>query len=183
MGQSAPKTCERPVLFDQIEARPGRVAEVRRAGAGFFYLEDRERTLNSPTDKIMLSLTAFADELERARGRHRTTDAMIARPGPAASLAATRSATATSAPPRVTSRETLATAAVEGGRALLREVLSAPLMFQPSAEGYTFRGPVILGQLIAGAINEGVQQAGTHKVSSPMGFIERCSLPFRGVAA
>lgn len=30
----------------------------------FFYLEDRERTLDSPTDKIMLSLTAFADELE-----------------------------------------------------------------------------------------------------------------------
>jgi len=33
----------------------------------FFYLEDRERTLESPTDKIMLSLTAFADEMERAR--------------------------------------------------------------------------------------------------------------------
>jgi hypothetical protein len=31
----------------------------------FFYLEDRERTLDSPTDKIMLSLTAFADQLER----------------------------------------------------------------------------------------------------------------------
>jgi hypothetical protein len=31
----------------------------------FFYLEDRERKLDSPTDKIMLSLTAFADELER----------------------------------------------------------------------------------------------------------------------
>ena len=34
----------------------------------FFYLEDRERTLDSPTDKIMLSLTAFADELEREQG-------------------------------------------------------------------------------------------------------------------
>jgi hypothetical protein len=33
----------------------------------FFYLEDRERTLDSPTDKIMLSLTAFADELEREK--------------------------------------------------------------------------------------------------------------------
>ena len=33
----------------------------------FFYLEDRERTLDSPTDKIMLSLPAFADELERER--------------------------------------------------------------------------------------------------------------------
>ena len=43
----------------------------------FFYLEDRERTLDSPTDKIMLSLTAFADELERERARQRTYDAMV----------------------------------------------------------------------------------------------------------
>lgn len=42
----------------------------------FFYLEDRERTLDSPTDKIMLSLTAFADEQERDRARQRTYDAM-----------------------------------------------------------------------------------------------------------
>ena len=32
----------------------------------FFYLEDRERTLDSPTDKIMLSLTTFADVLSNA---------------------------------------------------------------------------------------------------------------------
>ena len=43
----------------------------------FFYLEDRERTLDSPTDKIMLSLTAFADELEREKARQRTHDAMV----------------------------------------------------------------------------------------------------------
>jgi DNA invertase Pin-like site-specific DNA recombinase len=43
----------------------------------FFYLEDRERTLDSPTDKIMLSLTAFADELEREKARQRTRDAMV----------------------------------------------------------------------------------------------------------
>ena len=42
----------------------------------FFYLEDRERTLETPTDKIMLSLTAFADELEREKARQRTYDAM-----------------------------------------------------------------------------------------------------------
>jgi DNA invertase Pin-like site-specific DNA recombinase len=42
----------------------------------FFYLEDRERTLDSPTDKIMLSLTTFADELEREKARQRTYDAM-----------------------------------------------------------------------------------------------------------
>src|SRR5262245_29846976 len=42
----------------------------------FFYLEDRERTLDSPTDKVMLSLTAFADELERDKTRQRTYDAL-----------------------------------------------------------------------------------------------------------
>ena len=43
----------------------------------FFYLEDRERTLDSPTDKIMLSLTASADELEREKARQRAYDAML----------------------------------------------------------------------------------------------------------
>jgi DNA invertase Pin-like site-specific DNA recombinase len=43
----------------------------------FFYLEDRERTLDSLTDKIMLSLTTFADELEREKNRQRTRDAML----------------------------------------------------------------------------------------------------------
>lgn len=43
----------------------------------FFYFEDRERTLDSPTDKIMMSLTAFADELEREKARQRTYDAML----------------------------------------------------------------------------------------------------------
>jgi site-specific DNA recombinase len=42
----------------------------------FFYLSDRERTLDSPMDKVMLSLTAFADELEREKARQRTYDAM-----------------------------------------------------------------------------------------------------------
>ena len=42
----------------------------------FFYLEDRERTLDSPTDKVMLSLTAFADELEREKASQRTRDAL-----------------------------------------------------------------------------------------------------------
>jgi DNA invertase Pin-like site-specific DNA recombinase len=43
----------------------------------FFYLEDRERTLDSPLDKMTLSLTAFADELEREKARQRTTDALL----------------------------------------------------------------------------------------------------------
>ena len=66
--------------------RDGLCAEAARAAGVrvFFYLEDRERTLDSPTDKIMLSLTAFADELEREKARQRTYDAMIrkARAGP-----------------------------------------------------------------------------------------------------
>lgn len=33
----------------------------------FFYLDDRHRTLESPTDKVLLSLTAFADEIEREK--------------------------------------------------------------------------------------------------------------------
>lgn len=40
------------------------------------YLENRQRTLDSPTDKIMLSLAAFADELEREKARQRTADAL-----------------------------------------------------------------------------------------------------------
>jgi len=43
----------------------------------FFYLEDRERTLDTPVDKIMLQLTNFADEMERDRARARTYDAML----------------------------------------------------------------------------------------------------------
>ena len=43
----------------------------------FFYLENRERTLESPTDKIMLSLTTFADELELEKARQRTYDAIL----------------------------------------------------------------------------------------------------------
>ena len=43
----------------------------------FYYLEDRERTLESPTDKLMLSVTAFADEMEREKARQRTHDALV----------------------------------------------------------------------------------------------------------
>jgi DNA invertase Pin-like site-specific DNA recombinase len=42
----------------------------------FFYLEDRERTFDSPTDKLLMSVIAFADELEREKARQRTYDAM-----------------------------------------------------------------------------------------------------------
>ncbi len=42
----------------------------------FFYLEDRERTLDTAMDKIMLSLSTFAAEMEREKARQRTYDAM-----------------------------------------------------------------------------------------------------------
>jgi DNA invertase Pin-like site-specific DNA recombinase len=73
------------VLVMSKESRLGREAietayapkQLVQAGVRvFFYLEDRERTLDTPTDKIMLSLTAFADELEREKARQRTYDAM-----------------------------------------------------------------------------------------------------------
>jgi site-specific DNA recombinase len=74
------------VLVMSEESRLGREAietayalkQLVQAGVRvFFYLEDRERTLDSPTDKIMMSLTAFADELEREKARQRTYDAML----------------------------------------------------------------------------------------------------------
>src|SRR5258705_11251724 len=43
----------------------------------FFYLEDRERTLDNAPDKVMLSLANFASELEREKARQRTADAML----------------------------------------------------------------------------------------------------------
>jgi site-specific DNA recombinase len=42
----------------------------------FLYLDDRERTLESAMDKVMLSLTNFASEMEREKARQRTYDAM-----------------------------------------------------------------------------------------------------------
>ncbi|HMU30002.1 MAG: recombinase family protein [Nitrospira sp.] len=43
----------------------------------FFYLEDRERTLDNALDKVLLSLTNFASEMERERAKQRTYDAML----------------------------------------------------------------------------------------------------------
>src|SRR5262244_3082574 len=74
------------VLIMSEESRLGREAietayalkQIVTAGVRvFFYLEDRERLLESPTDKVMLSLTTFADELEREKARQRTHDALV----------------------------------------------------------------------------------------------------------
>lgn len=73
------------VLIMSEESRLGREAietayalkQIITAGVRvFFYLEDRERTFDSPTDKLLMSVTAFADELEREKARQRTYDAM-----------------------------------------------------------------------------------------------------------
>jgi site-specific DNA recombinase len=63
------------MLIMSEESRLGR--EAIETAYALKHLEDRERTLDSPTDKIMLSLTAFADELEREKARQRTYDAML----------------------------------------------------------------------------------------------------------
>jgi len=43
----------------------------------FFYLENRERTLDNAMDKVMLSLANFASEMEREKASQRTHDAML----------------------------------------------------------------------------------------------------------
>ena len=50
----------------------------------FFYLEDRERTFDSPIDKLLMSATAFSDEMEREKARQRVDDAMRRKGGGAA---------------------------------------------------------------------------------------------------
>jgi DNA invertase Pin-like site-specific DNA recombinase len=74
------------VLIMSEESRLGREAietsyalkQILDAGVRvFYYLEDRERTLDSATDKVMLAVTSYASELERERGQQRTHDALL----------------------------------------------------------------------------------------------------------
>lgn len=74
------------ILIMSEESRLGResietsyaLKQIMDAGARvFFYLEDRERTLDNALDKVMLSLTNFASEVERERAKQRTYDAML----------------------------------------------------------------------------------------------------------
>ena len=83
------------VLIMSEESRLGREAietayalkQLIQAGVRvWFYLENRERTLDSPTDKLLLSLTTFADELERELSDLQATlllDHVLADLGPA----------------------------------------------------------------------------------------------------
>ena len=43
----------------------------------FLYLEDRQRTLDTPVEKMLLSLVGFSDEMERDKARQRTKDALV----------------------------------------------------------------------------------------------------------
>ena len=74
------------VLVMSEESRLGReqietayaLKQIMDAGVRvFFYLEDRERTLDNAMDKVMLSLTNFASEMEREKAKQRTYDAML----------------------------------------------------------------------------------------------------------
>lgn len=73
------------VLVMSEESRLGReqietgyaLKQITDAGVRvFFYLEDRERTLGTALDKVMLSLANFASEMEREKARQRTRDAL-----------------------------------------------------------------------------------------------------------
>lgn len=73
------------ILIMSEESRLGReqievsyaLKQIVQAGVRvFYYLDDRERTLDSPTDKVMLALTSFAAELERVKATQRTHDAL-----------------------------------------------------------------------------------------------------------
>jgi DNA invertase Pin-like site-specific DNA recombinase len=73
------------VLIMSEDARLGREAietayalnQLMRAGVHvWFYLDERERTLDSPMEKAMLALQSMSDEMEREKARARTYDAM-----------------------------------------------------------------------------------------------------------
>src|SRR6266478_3660855 len=74
------------VLIMSEESRLGREAietsyalkQILDAGVRVcYYLEDRERTLDSATDKVLLAVTTFSSELERERAQQRTHDALL----------------------------------------------------------------------------------------------------------
>ncbi len=74
------------VLLMSEESRLGReqietayiVKQILDAGVRiFYYLDDRERTLDSANEKLNLWITSFASETERERGQQRTHDALL----------------------------------------------------------------------------------------------------------
>lgn len=80
------KRCPFHVLIMSEESRLGReqietsyvLKQLTDAGVRvFLYLDDRERTLDSAMDKVMLSLTNFGAELEREKASQRRYDTMV----------------------------------------------------------------------------------------------------------
>ncbi len=74
------------VLVMSEESRLGReqietayvIKQILDAGVRlFYYLDDRERTLDSAAEKVLLSLAGFASEMERERAQQRTHDALL----------------------------------------------------------------------------------------------------------
>src|SRR6266478_9618600 len=74
------------VLLMSEESRLGReqietayvIKQILDAGVRlFYYLDNRERTLDSATEKLNLWITSFASETERERGQQRTHDALL----------------------------------------------------------------------------------------------------------
>ena len=63
----------------------------------FFYMTDQERKLDNAMDKVMLSLSNFAAEMEREKASQRTYDAMFRK---AIAVEAYRKAEPVSAPSR-----------------------------------------------------------------------------------
>lgn len=69
------------VLVMSEESRLGREAIEAACPPKQIILEDRDRTLDSPIEKIMLSLTTFADGLERERSWQRVRGSPAQGPG------------------------------------------------------------------------------------------------------
>src|SRR5882672_1158145 len=74
------------ILVMSEESRLGReqietayvIKQILDAGVRiFYYLDDRERTLDSANEKLNLWITSFASETERERGQQRTHDALL----------------------------------------------------------------------------------------------------------
>ncbi len=64
---------------EQIEVAYALKQLVQAGVRVWLYLENRERTLDSPLEKFLMSATSFADELERDKARQRTYDALLRR--------------------------------------------------------------------------------------------------------
>lgn len=86
---NALKPCpEFQVLIMSEESRLGReqigtayaLKQLAQAGVRvFYYMDDCERKLDSPLDKMIMAATSFAAEMEREKGRQRVYDAMVRR--------------------------------------------------------------------------------------------------------